>query len=59
MNAQSKQQPYAIVIGLESIVGLQTARILAAHGVPIIAITDDPRMVMMVSSGRLRILRQR
>jgi len=43
MNAQSKQQPYAIVIGLESIVGLQTARILGAHGVPIIAITDDPR----------------
>lgn len=34
--------PYAIVIGLESIVGLQTARILKRHGVPVLAITDDP-----------------
>jgi predicted ATP-grasp superfamily ATP-dependent carboligase len=42
MNARSKDQPYAIVIGLESIVGLQTARILRDRGVPIIAMTDDP-----------------
>ena len=35
-------QPYAVVIGLESIVGLQTARILKKRGVPVIAVTDDP-----------------
>lgn len=33
--------PYAIVIGLDSITGLQTARILAQRGVPVIAITKD------------------
>ncbi len=33
--------PHAIVIGLESIVGLQTARILKRRGVPVIAITED------------------
>ena len=36
------QQPYAIVIGLDCITGLQTARILAGHGVPVIAIAGDP-----------------
>ena len=35
-------QPHAIVIGLESIVGLQTARILKRRGVPVTAVTDDP-----------------
>jgi len=35
-------KPHAVVIGLESIVGLQTARILKKRGVPVIAITDDP-----------------
>ena len=43
MNTQGQQLPYAIVIGLESTVGLQTARILRDRGVPVIAITDDPR----------------
>jgi len=42
MNKRRTDQPYAIVIGLESIVGLQAARILKARGVPVIAITDDP-----------------
>lgn len=36
------QQPYAIVVGLDCITGLQTARILAARGVPVIAIASDP-----------------
>lgn len=36
-------QARAIVIGLESIVGLQTARILSRRGVPVIAITEDPK----------------
>lgn len=35
-------KPYAVVIGLESIVGLQTARILKWRGVPVLAVTDDP-----------------
>ena len=33
--------PHAIVIGLDSITGLQTARILAQRGVPVIAIAKD------------------
>jgi D-aspartate ligase len=35
-------KPHAVVIGLESIVGLQTARILKRRGVPVLAVTDDP-----------------
>ena len=42
MRNLSSQQPHAIVIGLESITGLQTARILARHKVPVIAIAKDP-----------------
>src|SRR3954462_1214051 len=34
--------PPAIVLGLGSITGLQTARILAGHGVPVIGITKEP-----------------
>lgn len=41
MRSRLKARPPAIVIGLESIVGLQTARILKRRGVPVIAITDD------------------
>jgi len=36
-------KPYAIVIGLDCMTGLQTARILARHGVPVIAIAGDPK----------------
>lgn len=35
--------PYAIVIGLDHMNGVQTARILARHGVPVIAIAKDPQ----------------
>jgi predicted ATP-grasp superfamily ATP-dependent carboligase len=35
--------PHAIVIGLDCITGLQTARILARRGVPVIGIASDPR----------------
>ena len=35
--------PHAIVIGLESLVGLQAARILSERGVPVIAITHNPK----------------
>ncbi len=34
--------PYAVVLGLDSMQGLQTARILARHGVPVIAVSSDP-----------------
>src|SRR3972149_6483466 len=34
-------KPYAIVVGLDCITGLQTARILAGRGVPVIAIAKD------------------
>jgi D-aspartate ligase len=34
--------PHAIVVGLDSITGLQTARILARRGVPVIGIASDP-----------------
>ena len=36
------QLPHAIVIGLDCMTGVQTARILAKHGVPVIAIASDP-----------------
>jgi D-aspartate ligase len=37
----AEARPYAVVIGLESIQGLQTARILARHNVPVIGLTKD------------------
>lgn len=36
-------RPPAVVIGLDTITGLQTARILAARGVPVIGLTNDRR----------------
>jgi D-aspartate ligase len=44
LNQSSKTpqtEPYAIVIGLDSIQGLQTARVLARHRVPVIGIAKD------------------
>jgi len=40
-NLRDYQKPYAIVIGLESMQGIQTARILADRKVPVIAIAKD------------------
>ena len=34
--------PHAIVVGLDCMTGVQTARILAGHGVPVIAIAGNP-----------------
>ena len=42
MSQASSQQPHAIIIGLDCITGLQSARILARHGVPIIALAKNP-----------------
>lgn len=39
---RDSQPPYAIVIGLDCITGLQTARILARHRVPVTAIAKNP-----------------
>ena len=33
--------PYAVVIGLDCITGLQTARLLAARDVPVVAVAGD------------------
>jgi predicted ATP-grasp superfamily ATP-dependent carboligase len=38
-----KKLPYAIVIGIDCITGLQSARILAQHGVPVIGLAKDPK----------------
>lgn len=42
LNRVDRQQPYAVVIGLDCITGLQTARLLARRGVPVVAIAGDP-----------------
>jgi D-aspartate ligase len=36
-------RPAAVVVGLDTITGLQTARILAARGVPVVGLTNDLR----------------
>jgi predicted ATP-grasp superfamily ATP-dependent carboligase len=41
--SQDKIKPYAIIIGLDHINGIQTARILAHHEVPLIGIAKDPK----------------
>lgn len=38
----NKMKPYAIVIGLDSFTGVQTARLLAGRSVPVIGIASDP-----------------
>lgn len=40
---QDTQQPYAIVIGLDCITGLQTARILTGRRIPVIGIASNPQ----------------
>ena len=39
---QNKKKPYAVVLGLDHINGIQTVRILANHRIPIIGIAKDP-----------------
>jgi D-aspartate ligase len=45
MNTNRKRDrlPSAVVIGLESMTGLQTARLLSSHSIPVVGITRDPR----------------
>jgi predicted ATP-grasp superfamily ATP-dependent carboligase len=37
------RKPHAVIIKLDSVTGLQTSRILARYGIPVIGIADDPR----------------
>jgi predicted ATP-grasp superfamily ATP-dependent carboligase len=39
---KSSRDPYAVVIGLDSINGIQTARLLKSRGVPVIAVAQEP-----------------
>ena len=41
-NVDLSQAPYAIVIGLDCITGLQTARILSRYEIPVIGLARDP-----------------
>ena len=41
--AVNAQKPAAVVIGLDSMQGLQAARILARHSIPVIGISDHPQ----------------
>ncbi len=36
------QRPHAVIIKLDSVTGLQTSRILARYGIPVIGIADNP-----------------
>ena len=39
--ATNNHKPHAVVVGLDCIQGLQSARILAGHGVPVVGISSD------------------
>jgi len=41
-STENGRKPYAIVIGLDGMNGIQTARILSSRGVPVIAVAKDP-----------------
>ena len=43
MSTRKIEQPCAVVIGLDFITGLQTARILAGHRVPVIGVAKNPK----------------
>lgn len=37
------QRPAVVVVGLDCITGLQTARVFARHGVPVVGLVSDPK----------------
>lgn len=39
---KTNQRPYAILLYFESFIGVQTARILSGHGVPVIGVAKNP-----------------
>lgn len=42
MAANNDNKPWAVLVGLDTMQGLQAARILAGHGIPVVAIARDP-----------------
>ena len=42
-NSRNGEQPRAVLVGLDSLQGLQAARIMANHGVSVIAIAKNPK----------------
>ena len=42
MVLNNKRLPYAVILGLDHINGIQTVRILARHGVPVIGVAKNP-----------------
>lgn len=56
MNFDGKKPPYAIVIGLDSLPGIQTARILAQRGVPVIGIAANRKHAFCRTNVCKRIL---
>ncbi len=42
-NPRDQKMPFAIVIGLDHVNGIQTVRILARRGVPVIGVAKDPK----------------
>jgi predicted ATP-grasp superfamily ATP-dependent carboligase len=42
-NFQKGQKPYGVIVDLDNMNGVQTARILSRHKIPIIAIARDPK----------------
>lgn len=55
MNTQNKL-PYAFIIGIDCVTGLQSARILARHGVPVIGFAKDPKNFCCTTSVCEKIL---
>ena len=53
---QNSQRPYAIVIGLDGMNGIQTARLLAGHNVPVIAVAKDPEQNAIIVGPREMLL---
>lgn len=51
------EKPYAIVIDLDNITGLQTARILAKRGVPVMAIAKNPNHFCCRTSACEKLIR--
>src|SRR3990172_11230365 len=43
LSHQNDRGPHAVIIDLDCMTGLQTARILAGHGVPVVGIARNPK----------------
>ena len=48
--------PPAVVVGLDTITGLQTARILAGHGVPVVGVTNDLKHYACATRACVRVV---